>query len=124
MKYVVILIIFLFSFTNSIGQDISDVSESNNGKLTVLNSQNQEISYKYLHSGDELSGFSQYIIVTKSKDGKVIVYDQDLRQISYKYLYEGDSVKNVSGSNIIIRRKDGKIITYNKNFDEVSYRYE
>ena len=106
------------------GQDISDVSQSSNGRLTVSDSQNSEISYKYISDGDELSGFSSNIIVVTSKNGRVTVYDQKFSEISYKYISDDDRVKNVNGNNIIIKSKNGRVTTYDKKFSEISYRYE
>ncbi len=120
------LFLTLFSFISllAFSQDISDVSQSSNGKLIVRDSKNTEISWKWLESGDELSGFSSYIVVIKTKSNKVKVYDQKLKEISWKWIESGDIVKNVNGNNILIRTKQGKIITYDKNLKEISWRWE
>lgn len=121
-KLSLLILLFIISFV-SLGQDISDVSQSKSGRLTVLDSKNHEISYKYISSGDELSGFSSTIIVITSKSHRVTVYNQKFSEISYKYISDGDYVKNVSGNNIIIKSKGGRITIYDKNFHEISYRY-
>jgi hypothetical protein len=77
-----------------------------------------------LGSGENLSGFSNYIVVVTRSSGTVICYDQNFREISRMSLGSGEFVKNVSGNNIIVKRPSGTVITYDKNFREISRRSE
>jgi hypothetical protein len=120
------LLVFSLAITTilSFGQDIADISNSSDGRLTVWNSNYNEISHKYIFDGDKLSGFSPEIIVVTSKDNRLTIYDQKFNEISRKYLYDGDSVKNVCGNNIVIKSKNGLVTIYDKKFSEKSHRYQ
>ena len=124
MKKFLLLFAFALTTTLSFSQDISDVSQSSNGRLTVRDDKNNEISAKYIGDSDELCGFSSNIIVVKSSNGRVTIYDQKFNEISAKYIGDSDRVKNVNGNNIIIKSSNGRITTYDKKFNEISARYE
>ncbi len=124
MKKILLVSAFVLTSILSYAQDISDVSQSSSGLLTVRDAKNNQISSKYISSGDELSGFSSNIIVVKSSSNLVTVYDQKFNQITSKYISDGDRVKNVNGNNIIIKSKSGLVTTYDKKFNQISSRYE
>ena len=124
MKKVILFTAFVLVTILSFGQNISDVSQSSSGRLTVRDERNKEISSKYIPKGAELCGFSSHIIVIISSSRRVTVYDQKFKEISSKYIGVGDRVKNVTGNNIIIKTKNGRVITYGNKFKEISSRYE
>ncbi len=124
MRKFLLLIACILTISVTYGQDISDVSQSSSGLLTVLDSKNNELSRKYISDGDELSGFSSNIIVIKYKSGLVTVLDQKCNEISRMYISDGDKVKNVSGNNFVTRYKSGLVVTYDKKCNEISRRYE
>ncbi len=124
MKSLLFTSIFILIYFLSAGQKIADIKVSNACKLTVLDSEGNHISSKYLSAQKQLAGFSSTIIVVKSKSGRVTVYDQEFKHISTKYISKEKSVNGVTGNNIIIKSTSGKVTTYDKNFRFISSRYE
>jgi len=111
MKKSFLFLSFVLTIVLTSAQDISDVSQSSSGLLTVLDVNNNQKSSMYISNRDELCGFSSSIIVVKYASGLVVVYNQNFNQISSKYIGDSDRVKNVNGNNVLIKYKSGLVVT-------------
>ena len=120
MKKILFLIVFVLSVSVTYGQDIADVSQTEQSYI-VRDANSNHISSRP-RSSDELCGFSSTLIVVQSQQ-YFYVYDQKFNLISSRQKNSDEKFKNVSGNYIII--KSGQYtITYDKDFKHVSSRQD